>query len=131
MVKQSVEELRRDIEEIIAVKPAMISLVRLVEETDEDDNTNTSRITLDEQRFRIAEISNNESERLMEQGLIPSHVVNITAPWNADIRKGDRFEYKGERFEIQFIRPYEFFGDGEDYRYKWSGKAKEINEAIV
>lgn len=131
MVRQSVEELRKDVEEIIAVKPAMITLVRTVVQKDEDDNESTTRSTLDEQRFRIAEISNNESERLMEQGLIPSHVVNITAPWNADIRKGDRFEYKGERYEVQFIRSYEFFGDGEDYRYKWSGKAKEITEAIL
>lgn len=130
MVSTDIAELRRDTEEIIAVKPSMIAFVRNEEIVDEDDNKITNRRTLDPQRVRIAEVSNNESDRLIEQGVIPSHIVNITAPYNADIRKGDRFEYKNESFEVIFIRPYEFYGETEDHRYKWSGKAKEITEEV-
>lgn len=127
MVSADLAELRRDTEEIIAVKPSMISFNRKIVTTDETRRKTVTKVELDAQRCRIAETSNNETDRLMEQGTIPSHIVNITAPHDADIKKGDRFQYKGENFEVLFIRSYEFYEDG---IYKWSGKAREIAEAL-
>ena len=126
-----VAEFRRDTDEIIAVNPVSISFVRILREKDSYGNERViGKVTVDPQDVRIAEISHNESERLMEQGVLPVHVVNITAKYDADIIAGDRFAYMGSNYEIVFIRPITYGGQDEEHTYKKSGKARAISEEL-
>jgi len=123
-----VDDLREATEAIIDLNPSLITLKRTLKHKDEYDNEIIDGIvTIPEQRMRIAEVSHNETEKLMEQGLVPSHVVNVTALYDADVMNGDRFVHNGLNYEIVFVRPYTVNGDE---RYKYSGKAKEITEAV-
>ena len=82
------------------------------------------------QRVRIAEISHSETDRLLQEGLLKTHIVNITAFHDADIQAGDLFDFQGSRYEIVFIRKITIGGYAPANAYKMSGRAKEIREAV-
>jgi hypothetical protein len=125
MVSEIVSESRTAIAEIIDINPAMIVLYRdvIVEDV-------STTIHLDPQKMKISEINNSQTDTIMEQGVIPTHIVGITAFHDTDIIDGDRFTYLGRNYSVIFVRQSSFGGQSEDDVYKKSGRAKEINEAI-
>lgn len=129
MVSSIVSETRGAMAEIVAINPAMIALHRDVE-TIVDEETVVTPTVLAPQLMTISEISNSQTDEIMEQGNIPTHIVNITAFFNTDILAKDRFVYWGKNYEIIFIRPASFGGQTDDCVYKKSGRAKEITEAV-
>ena len=78
--------------------------------------------------MRIAEIAHSETDRLLQEGLFKTHIVNITALNDADIRAGDLFDFCGSRYEVIFIHKITIGGYEPENVYKMSGRAKEIRE---
>jgi len=122
-----IDVLRKDTEEIININPIEIIFIRNEKQEDEFGNIKNIEKRTKPQRVRIAELSHNETDRLIQEGLLKNHVVNITARYNADIQSGDKFDFCGNRYEVEFIRKITV--GGYDNVFKMSGKAKEINEA--
>ncbi len=124
-----VKQLRKDTESIINCNPAVISFIRREKEKNEYGNVREVEKRTGIQRVRIAEISHSETDRLLQEGLLKTHVVNITALHDADIQAGDLFDFQGSRYEVIFIRKITIGGYEAENVYKMSGRAEEIREA--
>ena len=123
----NIDVLRKDTEVIISINPIELVFMRSKNVEDEYRNIKKIETHTEPQRVRIAELSHNETDKLIQEGLLKNHVVNITARYNADIQSGDKFDFCGNRYEVEFIRKITV--GGYDNVFKMSGKAKEINEA--
>ncbi|MEL3905569.1 MAG: head-tail adaptor protein [Treponema sp.] len=126
----SIEALRKGTEAIIAENP--IDIVFTCFGTVEDEHGNIKRITkkTEVHRVRIAELSHSETEKLIQQGAVNTHSVNITARHDADIQAGYVFDFLGKRFRVEFIRKITHKGYTADRVYKMSGRASETSEAV-
>ena len=120
--------LRKDTECIIDCNPSVISFIRRERVKNEYGNIAEEEKQTEGQRVRIAEIAHSETDRLLQEGLFKTHIVNITAPHDADIMAGDLFDFLGSRYEVIFIRKITIGGYGPENVYKMSGRAKEIRE---
>ena len=123
----NIDVLRKDTEVIISINPIELVFMRSKNVEDEYRNIKKIETHTEPQRVRIAELSHNETDKLIQEGLLKNHVVNITARYNADIQSGDKFDFCGNRYEVEFIRKITV--GGYDNVFKMSGRAKEINEA--
>lgn len=123
-----IEKLRTETVEIINVNPIEITFTRHERSIDDYGNVSETESETEPQRVRIAELSHSETENLMQQGLLKNHYVNITAEHNADIKNGDKFNFLGDRYEVEFIRKITVGGYEAENCYKMSGKAKELKE---
>ena len=74
-----VKQLRKDTESIIAVNPSLLFFIRRGKEKNEYGNVREVEKRTEAQRVRIAEISHSETDRLLQEGLFKTHVVNITS----------------------------------------------------
>jgi hypothetical protein len=129
MVKKDVEIQRKATAVIIATKPASLTLNRTISGDDGSGGVlPEKKVSLPTQTICVYEVSNSQSDELMEQGSIPSHIVGILGAHDADIKKGDRFAFQGGSYEVQYARPTGLGGDGKDCIFKISGRAKEITE---
>ena len=126
----SIEALRNGAEAIIAENPIDIAFTRFETVSDGYGNRKQTETCTEVQRVRIAEISQSETEKLMQQGAITAHIVNITARHDADIQSGDVFDFCGKRFRVEFIRKITYRGYTADRVYKMSGRASETSEAV-
>lgn len=124
-----IKQLRKDTESIIDVNRTLLFFIRREREKNEYGNVREVEKRTGLQRVRIAEISHSETDRLLQEGLLKTHIVNITAFHNADIQAGDLFDFQGSRYEVIFIRKITIGGDAVENAYKMSGRAKEIQEA--
>ena len=127
----NIASLRKDTESIIAVNPSLLFFIRREKERNEYGNVREVEKRTEIQRVRIAEISHSETDRLLQEGLFKTHVVNITASHDADIQAGDLFDFQGSRYEVVFIRKITIGGYEAENVYKMSGRAKEIREAAA
>ena len=123
-----IEQLRKDTESIIACNPSAISFIRREKQKNEHGNIKEVEVRTEVQQVRIAELSHTETDKLLQEGLMKTHIVNITARHNADIKAGDLFDFCGNRYEVIFIRNITIGGYEVENIYKKSGKAKEIME---
>lgn len=124
-----IKQLRKDTESIIDVNRTLLFFIRREREKNEYGNVREVEKRTGLQRVRIAEISHSETDRLLQEGLLKTHIVNITAFHNADIQAGDLFDFQGSRYEVIFIRKITIGGYAPENAYKMSGRAKEIQEA--
>ena len=127
----NIASLRKDTESIINCNPSVISFIRREKEKNEYGNVRKVEKRTEAQRVRIAEISHSETDRLLQEGLLKTHVVNSTALHDADIQAGDLFDFLGSRYEVVFIRKITIGGYEGENVYKMSGRAKEIREAAT
>ena len=125
-----ITRLRKDTECIIDCNPSLISFIRRERVKNEYGNVAEAEKKTEAQRVRIAEISHSETDRLLQEGLLKTHIVNITAFHDADIQAGDLFDFQGSRYEVVFIRKITIGGYAPENAYKMSGRAKEIREAV-
>lgn len=123
-----IESLRADTLAIIDVNPIEIIFTRHKKELDEYGNISETESQTKAQRVRIAELGHNEIESLMQEGLLKQHIVNVTAEHNADILAGDKFNFLGNRYVVEFIRKITVGGYEDENCYKMSGKARELKE---
>jgi len=123
-----IKELRKDSECIIDCNPSVISFIRRERVKGEYGNVKEVETRTEAQRVRIAEIAHSETDRLLQEGLFKTHIVNITALHDADIKAGDLFDFLGSRYEVIFIRKITIGGYDAEHVYKMSGRAKEIRE---
>lgn len=130
MVNMTVQSLRDSTDAIIAMNPASIIISRITEIEDTYGNKTIGRAPLAVQTMRISEITNSQSEKLMDQGSVPAHIVNVTAVHNANVQDTDRFVYLGKNYEITFIQPVTIYGQASENIYKRSGRAREITEVV-
>lgn len=75
---------------------------------------------------RIAEAKTKPVEVIAEGGKVPERLVNVTALWHVDLRKGDLFTHNGLVFEVGPVRVAKINGEP----YKRSAQAKEVNERL-
>ncbi len=122
--------LRKGTDEIINVNPCEIEIKRHVESEDEYGSLISEDITLEKQTVRIAELSHSETQRLVIEGVLKNHLVNVTAKFDADIQAGDRFEFCDKTYKILFMRKFWLGGFSKDCIYKQSGRAEELNEEV-
>ena len=127
----NIASLRKDTESIIDCNPSLLFFIRREKEKNEYGNVREVEKRTEAQRVRIAEISHSETDRLLQEGLFKTHVVNITALHDADIQAGDLFDFQGSRYEVIFIRKITIGGYEAENVYKMSGRAKEIREAAT
>ena len=127
----NIASLRKDTESIIDCNPSLLFFIRREKEKNEYGNVREVEKRTEAQRVRIAEISHSETDRLLQEGLLKTHVVNITAFHDADIQAGDLFDFQGSRYEVVFIRKITIGGYEAENVYKMSGRAKEIREAAA
>ena len=127
----NIASLRKDTESIIDCNPSLLFFIRREKEKNEYGNVREVEKRTEAQRVRIAEISHSETDRLLQEGLLKTHVVNITAFHDADIQAGDLFDFQGSRYEVIFIRKITIGGYEAENVYKMSGRAKEIREAAA
>ena len=127
----NIASLRKDTESIIDCNPSLLFFIRREKEKNEYGNVREVEKRTEAQRVRIAEISHSETDRLLQEGLLKTHVVNITALHDADIQAGDLFDFLGSRYEVVFIRKITIGGYEAENVYKMSGRAKEIREAAA
>ena len=125
----AVNQLRKDTESIIDCNPSVIVFIRRERVKGEYGNVKEVETRTEAQRVRIAEIAHSETDRLLQEGLLKTHIVNITALDDADIQAGDLFDFQGSRYEVVFIRKITIGGYAPENAYKMSGRAKEIREA--
>nr|DAQ25146.1 MAG TPA: head-tail joining protein [Caudoviricetes sp.] len=125
-----ITRLRKDTECIIDCNPSLISFIRRERVKNEYGNVAEAEKKTEAQRVRIAEIAHSETDRLLQEGLLKTHIVNITAFHDADIQAGDLFDFQGSRYEVVFIRKITIGGYAPENAYKMSGRAKEIREAV-
>ena len=125
-----VKQLRKDTERIIDCNPSVIVFIRRERVKGEYGNVKEVETRTEAQRVRIAEIAHSETDRLLQEGLLKTHIVNITALDDADIQAGDLFDFQGSRYEVVFIRKITIGGYAPENAYKMSGRAKEIREAV-
>lgn len=125
----NIDALRKDTEAIIAVNPVELIFFRIEKQKTEYGSIKEVKTETAAQTVRIAELSHNEQDKLLQEGLLKTHIVNITAMHNADIKAGDKFDFLGNRYEVEFIRKITLGGYADDNAYKMSGKAKEIKES--
>ena len=126
-----IASLRKDTESIIDCNPSLISFIRREREKNEYGNVREVEKRTEIQRVRIAEIAHSETDRLLQEGLFKTHIVNITASHDADIQAGDLFDFQGSRYEVVFIRKITIGGYDAEHVYKMSCRAKEITEAAA
>ena len=126
----TVNQLRKDTESIIDVNPSLLFFIRREREKNAYGNVREVEKRTEIQRVRIAEISHSETDRLLQEGLFKTHIVNITASHNADIQASDLFDFCGSRYEVIFIRKITIGGYEAENVYKMSGRAQEIREAV-
>ncbi|PIE98627.1 MAG: phage head-tail adapter protein [Treponema sp.] len=100
-----VEILRRGTEKIINVNPCEIKINRHKESEDEYGNLTIEEERLEKQTVRIAELSHSETQRLVIEGVLKNHLVNVTGKFGVG-------------------------GFSEDCIYKQSGRAEELNEEV-
>lgn len=124
-----IASLRKDTESIIECNPSSISFIRRERVKNEYGNVKEVEKHTEAQRVRIAEVAHSETDRLLQEGLFKTHIVNITASHNADIQAGDLFDFCGSRYEVIFIRKITIGGYEAENVYKMSGRAQEIREA--
>lgn len=127
----SITSLRKDTEAIIADNPIDIVFIRCETTDDGYGNMKQAKSQTEPQRVRIAELSHSETEKLIQQGEVMQHIVNITARHDADIRTCDMFDFLGKRFRVEFIRKITHGGYTADTVYKMSGRAAETVEEAV
>jgi len=125
-----VKQLRKDTERIIDCNPSVIVFIRRERVKGAYGNVKEVETRTEAQRVRIAEIAHSETDRLLQEGLLKTHIVNITALDDADIQAGDLFDFQGSRYEVVFIRKITIGGYAPENAYKMSGRAKEIREAV-
>ncbi|MEL3899320.1 MAG: phage head closure protein [Treponema phagedenis] len=123
-----ISALRKDTEAIIAINPYDVEITRREETEDGYGNIKKIDTVLPKQRMRIAELSHNETERLKQEGVFKNHGVNITALHDADIKKGDKFTFLGNRYKVVFMRAITIGGYEKENGYKLSGHAEELEE---
>ncbi|CEM60545.1 hypothetical protein TPHV1_10213 [Treponema phagedenis] len=90
-----ISALRKDTEAIIDINPYDVEITRREETEDGYGNIKKIDTVLPKQRMRIAELSHNETERLMQEGVFKNHGVNITALHDADIKKAISLRFWG------------------------------------
>lgn len=123
-----IEALRNDTRAIIDVNPCDIVFLRSVKQEDDYGNITHATSELPVQRVRIAEIAHNEQTRIMQVGMTRVHIVNITAEHDADIMAGDKFDFLGDRYVVDFMRKMTIGGYTLENCYKQSGEARELTE---
>lgn len=123
-----IETLRKETNAIIAINPIDIVFTRHERVTDAHGNVTETKTETALQRIRLAELGHRENEALVQEGLLDEHRLNITASYNADIQKGDKFTFQGDRYVVEFIRKITVGGYDEVNCYKMSGIAKELKE---
>ena len=80
-----IKQLRKDTESIIDVNRTLLFFIRREREKNEYGNVREVEKRTGLQRVRIAEISHSETDRLLQEGLLKTHIVNINAFHDADI----------------------------------------------
>lgn len=126
--KSTIEALRNETKEIIKINPIDITFIRSEKKENRYGSIKTIERNLNPQFVRLAELSHSEKDQLGEKGLITMHSLNITALHDADIQKGDKFDFYGVRYVVQFIRPLTLGGFEAKNIYRKSGIAQEILE---
>lgn len=109
----SVEKRRRDTLQAIKISPASITIARATTEPDgAGGSRKTGQTTTLPQVVRIV-ISQRSAKRkgtAPEIGDMQYQLVELLAPWDADLQRSDRFMYGNERYIIQQITPVTYFG---------------------
>lgn len=123
-----IETLREETNAIIAINPIDIVFTRHEKTIDAYGNVTETKTETALQHIRLAELGHRENEALVQEGLLDEHRLNITALYNADIQKGDKFTFQGNRYVVEFIRKITVGGYDEVHCYKMSGIAKELKE---
>ena len=123
-------QLRGANERMINTKPTMVTLVRVTETDNGYGSIKKGRAEIPAQKMLVSEVSAEDRKALIDEGLLSSHTLSVSAKHNADIVDGDRFVFNGKNYEVFGMNPSFMGGTTPDCIWKKGAHAKEAIEEV-
>jgi len=125
----TIKTLREATAAIIKANPSLVTVYRSMRSPDGmGGETTTLPIPITPALLmRVAELSASENKKLTEGGEVSTHIVNLTATFDANIAADDLFVWHEKTFRVLFVRPME----SEAMSYGKHGRAEEVAGGIA
>ena len=111
---QGVEVLREQTKQFIAEDPTSVVLSRNTKAEDGAGGSTFTPAPLPSQVVKVAQRSESSSvERRTESGEVVRPGITLVCEWDADIQRGDTFEWEGLNVEIVWVTALDYVKHGE------------------